>query len=149
MAAISRGATKRRCGPSAHGAICDIATAAGQKPGEGPVGELDFGDAAIRSAVARRYETEAGGDALAAFRRDFAQRKPKGGETALHRELFERLVEREPLPAPALGELARQRTVIVLNYLRAQGVDSGRLKSKEPEAVDQGEPRIELALDAS
>ncbi|WP_041656158.1 DUF748 domain-containing protein [Azoarcus sp. KH32C] len=127
----------------------DIATAAGQKPGEGPVGELDFGDTAIRGTVARRYETVAGSDALAAFRRDFARRNPKGGETALHRELFDRLVEHEPLPAPALGELARQRTAVVLNYLRDHGVDGGRLKSAEPVAVDRGDPRVELALEAS
>lgn len=123
-----------------------VAAAAGQ-PADA-TGPLDFGDAAVRRAVAERYEQSAGSAALAAFRRDFTLRKDGGGETALHRELFDRLAAQQPVSPGAPAKLARRRSEAVLAYLTANGLAAGRARAAAATAADDGPPRAELALGA-
>ena len=127
----------------------EVATAAGQSPGSGPVNQLDFGDSAIRGAVASRFEATAGAQALAAFRDEFARSPQAGNETALHRELFNRLLQHQGVADEALQVLAEHRGKAVHDYLAAHGVAGERLETKPAGAAEgrKAAPQAELEVE--
>jgi len=126
----------------------EVATAAGQSPGPGPVNQLDFSDSAIRSAIASRFEATAGPQALTAFRDEFARSPQAGNETTLHRELFNRLLQHQALPDEELQMLAEHRGKAVHDYLAAHGVAGERLESKTAGAAEgrKTAPQVELEV---
>lgn len=124
----------------------EIEDAAGvAAPDDEHVGPIDFGHWGIQAAVAERYEALAGPGAVDEFRGEFKRRGGESpdeqGETALHREMFERLAQREPLPPQAREELAIRRAEMVRDYLVEQGgVARERIEIADVEPVEDGEP---------
>ena len=108
----------------------EIAGSAGATLGPDPLGQLDFGNSAIRRAVATEYEALTGPNALAEFRSQFGRGPEAGNETALHRAMFERLLQNQPLAEGELDKLAERRGEVVRDFLAGQGVDAARLENQ-------------------
>lgn len=106
----------------------EIADGAGTAPETGPVPQLDFSNDAVRSAVAGRYQDLTGPNALDEFRSEFARGPEAGNEAALHRALFERLLQSQPLAEGALEDLARKRSEAVQFFLSGRDVAEARLE---------------------
>jgi uncharacterized protein involved in outer membrane biogenesis len=120
---------------------------AGEDPG--PVG---FDSAKTQRALEIMLDARAGGDAAAQFAETF--RKSAGrdaarvnaalaligrgaGDRALYVAMHERLVELQPLPAPALGELAKARAdAVTLAFTGRLKLDPARIGSKAVEATE-------------
>lgn len=132
----------------------DLAAREGLKlaPGEDP-GAIGFDSAKTQRALELMLEARAGGDAAAQFAEAF--RKTAGrdvsrvnaalamvgrgaGDRALYVAMHQRLVELQPLPAAALGELAKARAdVITRAFTERLKFDKARLGSKPVEAVEE------------
>lgn len=111
----------------------DITQSTGTSAEGGSIGQLDFSNGAIRRAVADRYERLTGPNALSEFRREFARGPDAGNETALHRALFDRLLQNQPLAADGLKQLAERRSEAVQSYLTEHGIEASRLEARPPE----------------
>ncbi|MCW5620878.1 MAG: DUF748 domain-containing protein [Burkholderiales bacterium] len=114
--------------------------------GEGErLGPIAFGQAATQIVLEQLFAAQFGNDAAEALRAEMARAAEDGrairrvdrkagdpiaaaGDPDLYRAMFDRLVERQPLDAAALGQLASARTQAVLDYVvRQAGVAEQRL----------------------
>jgi Domain of Unknown Function (DUF748) len=132
----------------------DLAVREGLKlaQGEDP-GPVGFDSAKTQRALENMLSARAGDDAVAQFVEAF--RKTAGrevsrvnpvlavmgrgaGDRALYVAMHQRLIELQPLPAPALAGLARARADAIANaFTNRLKFDPARLGSKPAEAVDQ------------
>ncbi len=132
----------------------DLATREGLKlaPGEDP-GPVAFDNPKTQRALENMLGERAGSEATAQFAESF--RKSTGseisrvnpalalvgrgaGSRALYEALYQRLIELQPLPDPALSELANQRgQAIIKAFTDRLKFDTGRLGRKSPEASDE------------
>lgn len=121
-------------------------------PGEDP-GPVGFDNAKTQRALEIMLDARAGGDAATQFAEAF--RKSAGrevarvnaalamvgrgaGDRALYVAMHQRLVELQPLPASALGDLAKARAdAITLAFTGGLKFDPARLGSKPAEAVEE------------
>jgi len=134
----------------------DLATREGTKlaPGEDP-GPVAFDNAKTQRALENMLEARAGSNAVAQFAE--AHAKSTGRETSrvnaalalmgrgagdrnLYVAMHQRLVELQPLPANALGDLAKARAdAITLALTGGLKLDAARLSAKPAEAVDEAD----------
>jgi len=132
----------------------DLAAREGLKlaPGEDP-GPVGFDSAKTQRLLEIMLDARAGNDAAAQFAEAF--RKSAGrdagrvnaalamvgrgaGDRALYVAMHQRLVELQPLPASALGDLAKARAdAITLAFTGGLKFDPARLGSKPVEAVEE------------
>lgn len=126
----------------------DLKLEAGEDPG--PIG---FNNAKTQRALEIMLDARAGGDAAVPFAEAF--RKSSGteaarvnaalaligrgaGDHALYVAMHQRLVELQPLPAPALTDLAKARAdAITLAFTGRLKLDPARVGSKPVEAVTE------------
>jgi uncharacterized protein involved in outer membrane biogenesis len=131
----------------------DLAAREGLKlaPGEDP-GAIGFDSAKTQRALELMLDARAGGDAAAQFAEAFGKTAGRdvsrvnaalamvgrgAGDRALYVAMHQRLVELQPLPATALGELAKARAdVITRAFTERLKFDPVRLGSKPVEAVE-------------
>ena len=122
--------------------------AAGEEPGA-----VAFDSAKTQRAIENMLSARAGGDALVQFVETF--RKTAGheanrvspvlaamnrgaGDRELYVAMYQRLIELQPLPAPALSDLATARTEAITGaFTNLLKVDPARVDRKAIEAVDE------------
>jgi uncharacterized protein involved in outer membrane biogenesis len=134
----------------------DLAVREGLKleAGEDP-GPIGFDSAKTQRALEIMLDARAGSDAAAQFAEAF--RKSAGrdaarvnaalaligrgaGDRALYVAMHERLVELQPLPAPALADLAKARAdAIILGFTGPLKLDPARIGSKPVAAVEDAD----------
>lgn len=121
-------------------------------PGEDP-GPVGFDNAKTQRALENMLTERAGGDAVAQFTEAFRQTAGReasrvnpvlavmghgAGDRELYIAIHQHLIELQPLPAPALAELATARAdAIIRAFATRLDFDPARLGSKAFAAVDQ------------
>lgn len=134
----------------------DLATREGTKlaPGEDP-GPVAFDNPKTQRALENMLEARAGGNAVAQFAEAHAKSTGReasrvnaalallgrgAGDRNLYVAMHQRLVELQPLPANALGDLAKARAdAIMLAMTGGLKLESARISVKPAEAVEEAD----------